>query len=480
MSTLRRSPYALVTLTLIGPLACKPDAGDDDGGSTEATTQASEPTGGTTAPTSAGEETGASAVRPNWHEDIAPLTAKHCRSCHVAGGIAPFSMEEYAVTKPWAPVMAFDVDEATMPPWHGIETDECQPPFAFKHDARLSDEEKALFMDWSAAGAPEGDPMLAAPIPEPPSLDLAGPSATVKMGSELTIPAAGQVRDYFNCLSIDPGNPDTVYIDGLQVMQGNRSVLHHVLIYVDPMGESAEWPGGVKYDCGGGAGIDGAPQLIAAWVPGSLPIEPPTDVGTELLTGTRLIMNVHYHAAATEQKDSETGLAIRWKTTEPAWTSRFLLVGEPGIGMSQTGEFSIPAGETDHVESYRWSVNFPDVVDVRVWTVLAHMHKVGVDMKVWVEDQDSGAETCLLQTPKYDYNWQRSYAYDVPIDGSFRVRGGDSLHVRCTYNNSLGNPGVQELLAEVGMDAPITVVNGEGTLDEMCVTGLGVAIKNGN
>lgn len=483
MSIVHRRPLVLPVLTVLAltsPLACKPDPGDDGGGSTGATSQASE--GTTDAPTSTTQpttgDTGTN-VRPNWHEDIAPLVAENCRSCHYSGGIAPFAMETYEETKVWAPTMALDVTTAIMPPWHAIETDECVPPFGFKHDARLTDEEKQLFVDWSTAGAPEGDPQLAAPIPETPSLDLAGANETVVMQSAVTIPAAGQVRDYFNCLSFDPGNSETVYVDGLQVIPGNRGVVHHVLLYVDPTGESASWEGGVKYGCNGGAGITGKPQLIAAWVPGSLPIEPPTDVGTELPAGTRIIMNVHYHAAPSEQEDSGTSLAIRWKSSEPAWTARFVLVGEPGLGTPDNGEFLIPAGATDHVESYRWSVNFPDIVDVRVWAALAHMHKVGVDLKVWVEDKDSGAETCLLQTPKYDYNWQRSYAYDAPVESQFQVRGGDTVHVRCTYDNSLGNPGVQELLAEVGMDQPFDVLAGEGTLEEMCLIGLGVAIKGG-
>jgi len=390
-------------------------------------------------------------------------------------------MTSYAETKPWAPVMAGAVMDATMPPWHAVETDECEPPFPFKHDARLSDAEKALFNDWAAAGAPEGDPKLAAPLPEPPSLDLAGATTTVLSAATIDLPKAGVVRDYFHCLSIDPGNTDTVYLDGLQVIAGNRGIVHHVLIYVDATGASGSWPGGVKENCGGGAGIAGSVQLIGGWVPGGLPIETPTDVGSEVPPGTRLIMNVHYHAAATPQQDTGTGLALRWKTTKPAWGSLFELIGDPGAGDSLTGPLMIPAGEKGHIEEYVYTVgdgqDIPDIVDVRIWAALNHMHKVGVDMRVTLEDRDTGAETCLLQTPRWDFNWQRSYAYDTPITKAQRVRGGDKIHVRCTYDNTLDNPGVQDMLSEVGLDAPVDVTMGEGTLNEMCLTGLGVAIK---
>ena len=481
---------------LLFPVLCTallvPACGDDGSDETETATAASEGTVGTAGsatdtatseptPTTGDEPT---ATRPNWHEDIAPLASQHCGSCHADGGIAPFSVATYEGVKPWAPAMAADIEMAIMPPWHGVETDECAPPFAFKHDARLSDEVKQLFIDWAANGAPEGDPKLAAAIPEPPSLDLAGATATALMASAVTVPAAGQVRDYFNCLSIDPGNAETVYLDGIQVIAGNRSIVHHVLIYVDAKGDSAKWTGGVKKDCGGGPGGVAGAQLVAGWVPGGMPIEPPADVGTELPTGTRLIMNVHYHAAATEQTDDKTGLALRWKSTPPAWSSLFVLVGDPGLGTSLDGPLMIPAGAKNHVEEYSWKVgldgkDFPDLVDVRLWAALNHMHKVGVDLKVWVEDRDSGEETCLLQTPNWDFNWQRSYAYDTPIASGFKIRSGDTVRVRCTYDNTLENPGVQEMLSEVGGTEPVDVVLGEGTLNEMCITGLGVAVKGG-
>ncbi len=479
MRDLRRALLpSLVLLACGGPNPSDSD-GDTDpigtsAGTTAATSQAT--------PTTSSGDTGSQVARPNWHEDIAPLAAANCQSCHVAGGIGPFPMTTYAETQPWAPVMAASVMDATMPPWHGVETDECEPPFGFKHDARLSADEKALFQAWADAGAPEGDPKLAAPIPAPPSLDLVGATKTVLSPTAIDIPKAGGVRDYFHCLSIDPGNTETVYLDGMQVIAGNRGIVHHVLIYVDANGASASWPGGVNKDCGGGAGIAGAVQLIGGWVPGGLPIEPPADVGSEVPPGTRLIMNVHYHAETEAQTDKGTGLALRWKTTPPKWSSLFQLIGEPGSGTSLHGSLMIPAGAKDHIEEYEYIVGsggqtIPDIVDIRLWAALNHMHKVGVDMRVTLEDRDTGVETCLLQTPRWDFNWQRSYAYDTPITSAQRVRAGDKIHVRCTYDNSLDNPGVQDMLSEVGLDAPVDVHLGEGTLNEMCLTGLGVAIK---
>ena len=79
-----------------------------------------------------------------------------------------------------------------------------------------------------------------------------------------------------------------------------------------------------------------------------------------------------------------------------------------------------------------------------------------------------------MHTPRWDFNWQRFYKYDVPIEQSLRIQAGDIVHVRCEYDNSLANPAVVEALAEVGLEEPVDVFVGEGTLDEMCLTALGV------
>ena len=455
-----------------GPGSGGPTAGGTSEGAS------SEPT--TTSPPGSGTETGVDdtsgeAVRPNWHEDIAPLVAVHCATCHVTGGIGPYPMEDYEQTRPLAPIMALQSEARLMPPWHGVETDECQPPAAFKHDARLTDEQIQLLQDWADLGAPEGDPALAAPIPPSPSLDLADPTTAVTMQGELTVQPQGSTLDFFHCLSFDPGHTEDVYVDGMQVVPGNDAILHHVLIYVDASANSASWPGGISQNCGGGAGVPGV-KLVGAWTPGSLPSEMPEGVGVLLPEGARIVFNVHYHAAVTgPETDDATGLALRWQTTEPEYVARFELVGAPGSGSVTTSPFSIPAGASGHQEVVDYVVPPIGPADVRVFSVLNHMHKVGVDMKTSLIR--GGQDDCLVQTPQWDYNWQRNYEYDLPIDQAVQLQGGDVVRVRCTYDNTLDNPAVVDALQELGLDEPQTVGLGEGTLDEMCIAGVGVAVR---
>ncbi len=439
---------------------------------------------GSSGDTSDSEDTTAGPnARPNWHEDMAPLVAANCQSCHTSGGIGPFSLETYAEASAWAPVMADEVEGQTMPPWHALETPVCQPSHTFKYDARLAPEQIAMFREWADLGAPEGDPELAAPIPAPPSLDLDNPTTTVQMQSSVSVDKVGKSLDFFHCISLDPGHTEDVYLTGIQTLPGNREIVHHVLTYIDETAASASWPGGVKQNCGGGSGVNAPTQLIGGWIPGGLPMQPPQGVGIVLPAGARLILNVHYHASgAGPEQDDGTGLALRWTTEKPDYTSFFMLLGAPGQGSSLTGPLQIPAGASGHVEEYEWVVSaggqpFPDTVDARFWAVANHMHKVGVDMRVWVEDRDTSEESCLLHTPEWDFNWQRIYELDAPIDQGFRVRAGDRVRIRCEYNNTLENQSLVEALDEVGESEPIDVGQGEGTLDEMCLTAVGVAVR---
>lgn len=430
----------------------------------------------TTTPTSAtGDESGGVASRPDWVHDIAPLVQMHCVGCHDDGGVAPFSMASYEDAATWAGPAAAQVQLRQMPPWHGVETDECQPPLPFKYDARLPEDAIEAFAAWADNGAPEGDGSDAPPLPDPPATDLVDPTATATMSGTISIDGGGTVLDRFHCLSLDPGNTEDVYIDAMQVIPGNTSIVHHVLMYVDESAESASWDGGVLEDCGGGAGIS-TPVLIGGWVPGSRPIETPQNVAMRLPAGARIVFNMHYHNGSGEpQSDDGTGVAMRWTTSIPQYVGTFNLIGAPGAGDLLDPPFMIPADATGHVERVRYVVPDFGVPELRVFAVTNHMHKVGVDMRVTITRGSD--ETCMLQTPNWDFDWQRQYLYDAEVGGLPEVQPGDVVEVRCTYDNVITNPGVAEVLAEVGLDAPQNVNLGEGTLDEMCLAGIGVAVR---
>jgi hypothetical protein len=453
---------------------CASDAGQGESNEASASESA-----GTTDTGDGGEE-----LRPNWHQDIAPLVALHCESCHQSGGIAPFSMEDYESTAQWSTLMSAHVQAETMPPWHARDTADCTTPQAFLGDPRLDDETKQLFADWSAAGAPEGNPANAAEVPAPPSLHLEDPTQVVDMSGSVSIEAEGNKLDFVHCLSFDPELSEDVYVDAMEVLPGNDAIAHHVLIYIDEAAESASWDGGVLENCDGGSGVSGG-KLIGGWVPGSLPQTYPDGVAVPIPAGSRLVFNYHYHATGgSPEIDDSSQLALRYSSEEPDWIADFSLIGNyplevvDGIG-AEDPPFWIPANEENHVETMRFTMPpIPEIVDLRLFTIANHAHVIATDILTTIEPANGDPQWCALQTPGWDFDWQRIYRYDVDVADAPRVRSGDIIRVRCTYNNSLSNPALPPALAEQGLTEPVEVFLGEETLDEMCLAAFGTARKN--
>jgi hypothetical protein len=102
------------------------------------------------------------------------------------------------------------------------------------------------------------------------------------------------------------------------------------------------------------------------------------------------------------------------------------------------------------------------------------MHFVGIGLSLWVHraapQNGEPTDECLVNVNRWNFDWQRQYAVDAPIESLPQVRPGDQVEIRCTYDNTLANPFVQRALADLGLTAPIYVHLGETTTDEMCLT----------
>ena len=439
---------------------------------------------------------------PTWHADIAPLVAGHCQGCHQDGGISPFSLQTYAQAKMWSPSFEAVLRPGIMPPFLATGTADCKPRFGLKDDLRLTTAQIDLFKHWQDAGCPEGDPSTAAALPAPPVLELKDAEVSVTIPAPVTIDGTA---DRFVCFSLAPDlsalaatGPeaallgDRVLLNGVQIQPGNSAIVHHVLVYTDPDGQSVALAGDKGYyDCFGGPGLD-SPGLLMAWAPGATPLTAPDGVAMAAPSKGRLVMQVHYHPTGTPQTDSATSLQLRgYGSGIPTYISTLALIGNfkhpviagtgllPGPDDQGKAEFRIPAGAQNHTESMTYQVA-KDAPDYHLWSVGSHMHYVGTDMRIGITRAAGGnepAEECLLDTPKWDFNWQRGYRYDVPIDQTPIAAPGDVINLRCTYDNSTQNLAVQRALTEQGLTAPRDVVLGESTLDEMCLGVFGIAEK---
>jgi hypothetical protein len=423
-----------------------------------------------------------------WHGQIAPLVMSRCVGCHQDGGVAPFSLQRYQDASPLAYAMAEQTRLGKMPPFLAQETDDCVPRHGWKDDLRLTDAEKALFSRWYEADAPEGDASRAAPLPEPVSLTLEAPDLSVAIRSPVVVDGD---QDQFWCHVLDTGLTEDTWIDGVQIVAGNPRVVHHALVYEDVnlVTPEARVLAG-KYECFGGTGVRGA-SLVHSWAPGGVPMRTPKGVARQFKAGTRLVMQVHYHPVGARETDQDTRVEFRFAREAPEYRASTSLIGNLTIptqaGTLMPGpndppgeiKFLIPAGVSDHTETIAAVVSAAG--ESLIWAMGTHMHYVGRDMAIHLRRtsprEGEPKQECLIQTPAWDFNWQRGYRYDAELENLPVVRQGDTYLMRCRYDNTLANPFVREALREQGLSAPRDVHLGEATLDEMCLGAFGLASK---
>src|SRR5262249_1181733 len=148
----------------------------------------------------------------------------------------------------------------------------------FVNDARLSDTEKQQICAWVENGCPKGaDKDLPEPRKFVEGWQLGEPDQVFYMRDEpFTVPAEGTVDYQF--YTVDPGWKEDKWIQATEARPGNRSVVHHIIVFVQT--KNGE-------DGGGRGGIGG-------YAPGMTPsINPP---GTAVLVpaGSKLVFQLHY------------------------------------------------------------------------------------------------------------------------------------------------------------------------------------------
>jgi hypothetical protein len=420
----------------------------------------------------------ASAATVTYYKDILPIVQKNCQTCHQQGGIAPFSLIDYASAQANALAMVSDTQAHIMPPWGAQTTSECQLRYPWKGDLRLAQSDIDTIKSWSDQGAVAGNPADAPPpINIPLSNDLPG-ATDLTPATPFTLT---QTTDYFRCYVLDPQITATgTFLTGTNIKPGNKTIVHHALIYSVPSTATIPAPtDGVpnQYDCFGGPGISN-PQLVAVWAPGGVPFQYPASVGHPLDVGTKLVMQIHYHPHANATTDPDlTTFQMTTTTVKPTWSVGTELLGNytnavtNGTGL-ENPPFAIQPNLDGQV--FTMDTTVPSLpIAIRLLSVAAHMHLVGTDEKVTIArlnpDANNPASECLLQVPQWNFNWQREYQYDVDITSLPTVATGDVLKLRCTYNNTMNNASLAASLSEQGLKQTQPVTLGETTLDEMCL-----------
>jgi peroxiredoxin len=335
---------------------------------------------------------------------ISRIFQAHCVECHRHGEVAPFALTSYADAAAWAETIREVIDEGRMPPWRA------NPEHGkFINDARLSDRDKQLVRDWIDNGLPEGDPSQLRP--KAAFLDgwrIPKPDLIIKMPEPFTVPANGVV-DY-KYFTVDPGFTHDVWIRGGEARPGNRSVVHHMLLFYVPPEQATARPEDPLFN------------TVAAFAPGMPPSTGPLGYGGRIPAGSKLVFQMHYTPNGSEQVDqSEVGLLL----VDPKTVKR-----EVAVGGIFNWQFLIPPGAAD----YRVEAHELIQEDRVIYDLAPHMHLRGKAFRFTARYPDGKSEV-LLDVPQYDFNWQNVYRLAEPKV----LRAGTWIDCFASYDNSASN-----------------------------------------
>ena len=398
-------------------------------------------------------------AQPTYSKEVSRIIQAKCQQCHRPDDIAPFALLKYEDASAWAEDIGRVVENKIMPPWKPVAGHG-----EFKDNFGLSADERKTILDWVAAGAPEGEK---SDLPEP--LATTGPWQIGEPDMVVTMPEAYDVprrKDVYRCFVLPTGIDADKYVSAVQILPGNRQIVHHVLLFLDSSGQAEKLDAkdeGPGYECFGGVGIDtngtfgfgGGVSLsgLGAWVPGSRVPVLPDGVGILVPKTARIIMQVHYFPNGRPGPDqTKVGLYFAKKAVK----SQLLYV--PVVNTT----FKLQPG--DQMRSVEASLTLPPLVDAKAYQIIPHMHLLGKTIKVQVTDKNTTRD--MIQIDDWDFNWQNLYSFAEPMT----IKSGSTVKLTCTYDNSEQNPR--------NPSNPLRVVGwGEGTEDEMCLAFIGATIE---
>lgn len=358
-----------------------------------------------------------------YHSRISRIVQQNCVGCHRDGGVGPFSLTTFEDVKAHAGMIEQVVERDIMPPWFaGGAGDELSP---WANDCSLAEVDKRDLLSWLAGAQDEGD-TSDAPQPREFASDweIGAPDAVFQFAEPQAVKATG-VMPYKN-VDVQTDLTEDKWVQAIEIQPGNRSVVHHVLVFVQ----------GNDKEHSERAGFWGI------YVPGNSSLIYPDGFAKRIPKQAKLRFQMHYTPNGTATTD-QTRIGLVFAKEPPKHEVRVTGIFNDKI--------KIPAGADNHAEVA--TLKIPS--EARLMGLLPHMHLRGKAARY--ELVRSGETTTLLDVPRYDFNWQLLYRLRDPL----QLDGGDTIRFTSWYDNSDKNPANPDPTQAVGW--------GPQTYDEMQV-----------
>ncbi len=337
---------------------------------------------------------------------VSRILQARCVSCHRPGEIGPMDLSNFEDASAWSDMLAEVIDEQRMPPWHA------NPQHgSFKNDRRMPQEEIDTIKKWVRNGAPRGNPSN-----EPAQIQYVNgwqmpsePDLVIPMAEQAyEIPARGEVK--YQHLVVDPKLTKDIWVGGMEIVPGNRSVVHHILVFVRPKGTK-------------GRGVDAERGFLAGFVPGARVEMMPPGMAKRIPVNSELVFQIHYTTNGTAQKDLSK---IGFWFADPA-----TITHEVETTSTLQTVFRIPP----HDGNYKTSAMQPEELpECELLSMSPHMHVRGKSFRYTAVYPDQSREI-LLDVPNYDFNWQTDYR----LTERKKLPNGTRIFCEAVFDNSSSN-----------------------------------------
>ncbi|HRI68816.1 MAG TPA: hypothetical protein PK156_31520 [Polyangium sp.] len=201
---------------------------------------------------------------------------------------------------------------------------------------------------------------------------------------------------------------------------------HHTLLLVTPGGAADG-----EESCGA---LLGANMIFASGI-GTDDLLFPEGVAVKIPAGSQLLLNLHLFNTGNATLDGVSGVLVKTIAASEMKNEAEMIFGGPT-------NIQIPPNGSQTVEG---SCVFPGTTTI--WSVWAHMHKYGTNMKVTYEGA-SGSK--VLHDAPFSFDEQINYLIDPVL-----VNAGEEVRISCTYQNPTSQ----------------TVYWGDSSNSEMCFAG---------
>jgi len=196
----------------------------------------------------------------------------------------------------------------------------------------------------------------------------------------------------------------------MEIVPGNRAIVHHILVFVRPKGTNRR-------------GVEGDRGFLAGYVPGTRVEQMPTGMAKRIPANSELVFQIHYTPNGTAQSDlSKIGFWVADPKT---------ITHEVQTTSSIQTAFRIPPNNAD----YKIDAMQPeDLPECELISMSPHMHVRGKSFRYTAVYPDKSREV-LLDVPKYDFNWQTDYR----LTDRKKLPKGTRIYCEANFDNSTNN-----------------------------------------